>query len=82
MTFIGLMVIYNKVFFYPRGLRLQQIRRLLFIAERYVASIENAFPGVRKILPHAASFHGYPMKIKVVNDSKKNEYVLEVIELF
>lgn len=64
-----------------RGIRLQKIRRLLLIAERYVASIEKAFPGTRRILPHAASFHGYPMKIKVVRESpKKEDFTVEVSE--
>ena len=56
-----------------RGLRLQKIRRLLLVAERYVASIERAYPHTRKILPHAASFHGYPVKIKVVKNAKNDE---------
>ena len=62
------------VFFF-RGLRLQKIRRLLLVAERYVASIERAYPHTRKILPHAASFHGYPVKIKVVKNAAKNDEV-------
>ena len=55
---------------------MQKIRRLLLIAERYVASIEKAYSHGRKIVPHAVSFHGQPVKIKVVNGegAKKEEF--------
>ena len=48
-----------------KGLKLQKIRRLLLLAEKYILSIEVLFDGQRTILPHGASFFGRPISIQV-----------------
>jgi hypothetical protein len=45
--------------------RNQKIRRLLQLAERYILAIEVLFNGKRSLLPHAATFYGRPLTIKV-----------------
>ena len=57
---------------------MQRIRRLLLLAERYVSTLESTQATNRNILPHAALFRGRPLKIKVINDAKKEEFVIEV----
>jgi len=60
-----------------KGLKLQKIRRLLLLAEKYILSIEVLFDGKRTILPHAASFFGRPLNIRVKAESpKKDEFEL------
>ena len=59
--------------------KLQRNRRLLLLAERYVSTIESTYANNRIILPHAALFRGRPLKIKVINDAKKEEFIVEVI---
>ena len=61
-----------------KGGRLQKIRRLIQLAERYVSSVEEAHSGNRVILPHAASFHGQPVRIKVIMEPKKDEFNIDV----
>ena len=66
----------SKAFALPinsKGIRMQKIRRLLLLAERYVSTIEQTHPAKRTILPHSASFHGRSIKIKVANESNKKE---------
>ena len=50
------------------------MRRIFQVMERYVSAVEEAFPGERNILPHAASFFGQRVNIKVVNEAKNEEY--------
>ena len=56
-----------------KGIRMQKIRRLLLLAERYVSTIEETHPAKRTILPHAGSFHGRAIKIKVITEGSKKE---------
>ena len=56
-----------------KGIRMQKIRRLLLLAERYVSTIEETHPAKRTILPHAASFHGRAIKIQIVSEGSKKE---------
>ena len=60
-----------------KGLKLQKIRRLLLLAEKYITSIEVLFDGKRTILPHAASFYGRPLKLQVRVESRREEFELE-----
>jgi len=60
-----------------KSLRLQKIRRLLLLAEKYILSIEGLFDGRRTILPHGASFFGRPIVIRIrVESPKKDEFDL------
>ncbi|XP_076309376.1 ubiquitin carboxyl-terminal hydrolase 24-like isoform X2 [Tachypleus tridentatus] len=59
-----------------RTARLQNIRRLLQLAIRYVSSIEELHTAPRSILPHGAFFIGYPLTLRVVLDSVKEEKFL------
>ena len=59
------------------SLRYQIIRRLLHLAERYVSVVEQAFRGKRLVPPHAATFLGKPIMIRVVQEGKKEEFELE-----
>ena len=61
-----------------RGLRLQQTTRILHLAERYISCIEQSYPNVRVILPHAAAYHGRAVRIKVSVHLKKDEFTIEV----
>ncbi len=61
-----------------KGVCIQKIRRLIHLSERYVSSVEESHVGNRTILPHAASFHGQPVRIKVVFEPKKDEFVIDV----
>ena len=56
-----------------KGTRMQKIRRLLLLAERYVSTIEETHPAKRTILPHAASFFGRAIKIKIMTEGSKKE---------
>ena len=61
-----------------KGLKLQKIRRLLLLAERYITSIEMLFDGKRSILPHAASFYGRPITLTIKFESpRRDELELE-----
>ena len=60
-----------------KGLKLQKIRRLLLLAEKYITSIEVLFDGKRTILPHAASFYGRPLTLQVRLESRREEFELE-----
>ncbi|XP_014661859.1 PREDICTED: ubiquitin carboxyl-terminal hydrolase 24-like [Priapulus caudatus] len=53
--------------------RLQNIERLLLIAERYVTTVEDHHVP-RTILPHALSFHGHPVALHVACDAPKHEF--------
>jgi hypothetical protein len=61
-----------------KGIRLQMIRRLVVLAERYVSSVEEVHVGNRLILPHAATFHGQPIRIKILYEPRKDEFSIEV----
>ncbi|XP_022244007.1 ubiquitin carboxyl-terminal hydrolase 24-like [Limulus polyphemus] len=56
-----------------RTARLQNIRRLLQLAIRYVSSIEELHTAPRSILPHGAFYIGYPLFLRVVLESVKDE---------
>ena len=61
-----------------KGLKLQKIRRLLLLAEKYINSIEVLFDGKRTIQPHAASFYGRPVTLQVRLESpRREEFELE-----
>ena len=47
--------------------RTRTLRRLINLLERYVSVVEEAHQGKRHILPHAATFFGQPVIIKVYN---------------
>lgn len=53
--------------------RSQNICRLLHLAERYISSIEDQHSVPRVILPHGASFYGFPVSLCIVSDSLKDE---------
>lgn len=59
-----------------KGIKMQKIRRLLLLAERYVSTIEETHPAKRTILPHAASFHGRAIKIKIITEGSKNDFTV------
>ena len=61
-----------------KGVRLQMIRRLINLAERYVSAVEESHPGNRNLRPHATTFYGPPIQIKVIYESKKDEFMMEV----
>ena len=61
-----------------KGVRLQMIRRLINLAERYVNKVEETHPGNRTLRPHATTFYGPPLQIKVIYESKKDEFMIEV----
>ena len=68
---------FKTFFYFSLGLRLQKIRRLLLMAERYIMTIEGLFDGKRSILPHGASFFGRPIVVRVrVESPKKEEFDL------
>lgn len=48
-----------------RSVKLLPIERLLWIAEAYVLCVEEIHCTPRTILPHGASFHGYPLTLTV-----------------
>lgn len=52
--------------------RSQNICRLLHLAERYISSIEDQHSVPRVILPHGASFYGFPVTLCIVSDSLKD----------
>ena len=56
-----------------KGLKLQKIRRLLLLAEKYITSIEVLFDGTRTIPPHAASFYGRPITLTIKFESPRRE---------
>ena len=61
-----------------KGLKLQKIRRLLLLAEKYITSIEVLFDGKRSIVPHAASFYGRPITIQIKFElPRRDEFELE-----
>ena len=59
------------------GDRGQIIRRLIHLLERYVSVVEDGFHGKRHILPHAATFLGRPLVLKVTVDVKKEEFEMQ-----
>ena len=61
-----------------KGVRLQMIRRLINMAERYVSAVEESHLGNRNLRPHATTFYGPPIQIKVIYESKKDEFMIEV----
>ena len=56
------------------------IRRLINLAERYVATVEENYPGNRTMRQHATTFYGTPLQIKVIYESRKDEFFIEVSE--
>ncbi|XP_064477292.1 ubiquitin carboxyl-terminal hydrolase 24-like isoform X2 [Ornithodoros turicata] len=56
-----------------RSNRTQNICRLLHLAERYISSIEEQHSAQRVILPHGASFYSFPITLRVVSESLKDE---------
>lgn len=52
--------------------RSQNICRLLHLAERYISSIEGQHSVPRVILPHGASFYGFPVTLCIVSDTIKD----------
>uniref|UniRef100_T1IKX5 ubiquitinyl hydrolase 1 n=1 Tax=Strigamia maritima TaxID=126957 RepID=T1IKX5_STRMM len=60
-----------------RSVQLQNIRRLLMIAERYVSTIEENHSAPRTILPHGAAFQGHPISMHVVIcEGTKQEFTI------
>ena len=60
-----------------KGAKIQKIRRLLLLAEKYIMSVEVLFNGKRTILPHASTFYGRPLTIKVRVEPQKEEFDIE-----
>ena len=54
------------------------IRRLINLAERYVATVEENYPGNRTMRQHATTFYGTPLQIKVIYESRKDEFFIDV----
>ena len=61
-----------------RSAKLQNIERLLLIAERYILAVEESHTVARTIFPHGASFQGYPVTMNIVCDSPKMEFTIQV----
>ncbi len=59
-----------------------RVSRLLLLAERYVSTIESTHPCQRNLPPHAETFRGRPLKIKVVHENRKEEIDFEVLKNF
>ncbi|XP_070196439.1 ubiquitin carboxyl-terminal hydrolase 24-like isoform X2 [Littorina saxatilis] len=57
-----------------RSVKLLPIERLLWIAEAYVLGVEELHVTPRTILPHAASFHGYPLTLTVRCEALHQEF--------
>uniref|UniRef100_A0A3B3YMA8 Ubiquitin carboxyl-terminal hydrolase 24 n=1 Tax=Poecilia mexicana TaxID=48701 RepID=A0A3B3YMA8_9TELE len=60
-----------------RSTKLVIIERLLLLAERYVITIEDMYSFPRTILPHGASFNGYPVTLHITYESTKDTFTLE-----
>ncbi|XP_063403289.1 ubiquitin carboxyl-terminal hydrolase 24-like [Mytilus trossulus] len=59
-----------------RSIKLQNIERLLWIAEVYVLNVEEAHNTPRTILPHGAAFQGYQINLYVTCESSKQDFML------
>ncbi|KAL5016318.1 hypothetical protein ScPMuIL_005907 [Solemya velum] len=59
-----------------RSRRLQNIERLLWIAEAYILTVEEAHNTARTILPHGASFQGHQINLLITCESAKKEFML------
>jgi len=55
------------------------IERLLLIVEQYVISVEELYHSPRNILPHGASFYGSPLTIYCDCESRKEQFVIQVL---
>ena len=55
-------------------MKLLPIERLLWIAEAYVLGVEELHITPRTILPHGASFHGYPLTLTVRCEALHQEF--------
>lgn len=53
------------------------IERLLVLVEQYIITVEDLHAGPRTLLPHGASFHGYPININVSSDLPRQELMLQ-----
>ncbi|EDO44319.1 predicted protein, partial [Nematostella vectensis] len=60
-----------------RANHLLNIERLLMIVEHYIITVEDLVAGPRTLLPHAASFHGYPINVNVNCDVTKQNLSLQ-----
>ena len=61
-----------------RSVKLLPIERLLWIAEAYVLGVEELHQTPRSILPHGASFHGYPLSLIVRCEALHQEFTVLV----
>ncbi|KAG1652915.1 Ubiquitin carboxyl-terminal hydrolase 24 [Nymphon striatum] len=59
-----------------RSTSLRNLKRILLIAQKYIVSIEELHVGQRTMLPHGASFHGYPISLQILVDSNKEVFAL------
>lgn len=59
-----------------RSVKLLAIERLLWIAEAYILSVEELHCFPRTILPHAASFHGYPLTLTIRCEALHQEFTV------
>jgi len=48
------------------------------LVEQYIITVEDLHAGPRTLLPHGASFHGYPININVSSDLLRQELTLQV----
>lgn len=53
------------------------VERLLVLVEQYIITVEDLHAGPRTLLPHGASFHGYPITINVSSDLPRQEITLQ-----
>ncbi len=60
---------------------MQQVTRVLTLAERYVSTIEESSSVCRTLVPHASTFKGSRRNITVLMD-KKEEVLIKVSLLF
>jgi hypothetical protein len=65
----------NVYICFSRGQKLQQVSRILLLAERYISHIEHSFTEGRTLPPHATTFYGAPLSVRVISASaeKKRE---------
>lgn len=58
------------------------INAILLDFNNYFYFSQDLHAGPRTLLPHGASFHGYPITINVSCDLPKQEITLQVCKLF
>ncbi|KAJ7330594.1 Ubiquitin carboxyl-terminal hydrolase 24 [Desmophyllum pertusum] len=70
-------LMYLSLLYQPGQIFMLSIERLLMLVEHYIITVEDLHAGPRTLLPHGASFHGYPITINVSSDLPKQEITLQ-----